>query len=125
MVRVNLVPPRELMDQHLVAEYVEIMMLVGHTKKYPSLDGIPETYRLGEGHIKFFKNKLGYLKKRHELISREMKRRGFRTDKKLDLKGFGKEYFVDWVPGEKDFKVIRARIKEKIQAKPEYWRYSG
>ncbi|MCA9485382.1 MAG: pyrimidine dimer DNA glycosylase/endonuclease V [Nanoarchaeota archaeon] len=125
MVRVNLVPPRELMDQHLVAEYVEIMMLVGHTKKYPSLDGIPETYRLGEGHIKFFKNKLGYLKKRHELISREMKRRGFRTDKKLDLKGFGKEYFVDWVPGEKDFKVIRKRLREKINMKRDWYRYSG
>jgi hypothetical protein len=32
-------------------------MLIGYVRKFPDLVGIPESYRLGEGHIKFFKNK--------------------------------------------------------------------
>ena len=125
MVRVNLVPPRELMDQHLVAEYVEIMMLVGHVRKYPKLEGIPEDYRLGRGHIKFFKNKLLYLKRRHELIVKEMLRRGFKAEKVLDLKVFGKEHLGDWEPRAGDFKIIRARLREKIALKRDWYRYSG
>ncbi len=75
MVRINLLNPKNLSDQHLIAEYLEIMMLAGYARKHPSLDGIPERYCLGKGHIKFFKNKLKYLEKRHGLIKKEMLRR--------------------------------------------------
>lgn len=125
MVRINIIHPKKLSDQHLIAEYLEMMMLVGYARNYPSLEGIPEDYRLGEGHIKFFKNKLKYLEKRHELIRKEMKRRGFATNKKIDLKGFGKEFLNDWKPGERDFKIIKKRLKERIEMKPEWYRYEG
>ena len=123
MVRVNLISPSKLSDQHLIAEYNEILMLVGYARKHPELMGIPESYRLGTGHIKFFKNKIGYLKKRHELIKTEMARRNFSANKTVFLKGFGEEYFCEWKPGKKDFEVIKARISEKIKMKPEFYRY--
>ncbi|MBN1157597.1 endonuclease, partial [Candidatus Woesearchaeota archaeon] len=83
MVRINLVEPKKLTDQHLVAEYNEILMLIGHVRKHPEIKAMPKEYILGKGHILFFKNKLVYLKKRHELIKNEMLRRGFKPKKTI------------------------------------------
>jgi len=85
MVRINLINPKKLADQHLIAEYDEILMLLGYVKKYPRLGKIPGKYSLGKGHILFFKNKLKYLKKRHELIKLEMKKRGLMQRKPSNL----------------------------------------
>ena len=74
MVRINLIKPRFLSDQHLIAEYDEILMLIAYIKKYSktNLDKIPNNYSLGKGHILFFKNKVLYLKNRHEKLKKEM-----------------------------------------------------
>ena len=39
MVRVNIINPNKLADQHLIAEYNEILMLLGYVRKYPKEDG--------------------------------------------------------------------------------------
>ena len=125
MVRVNLINPRNLSDQHLVAEYVEIMMLIGYVKKYPKIDEIPANYKLGPGHIKFFKNKLKYLQQRHEIIKKEMQRRGFKSEKKISLAKFPKNLKNEWKPNFEDKKKIKQRLKEKIRSRPNYHRYYG
>jgi len=43
-------------------------MLVAFIKKYPSLQNVPVDYRLGTGHMSFFKDKVIYLKNRHDLL---------------------------------------------------------
>ena len=53
MVRINIIEPRKLADQHLIAEYNEILMLFGYVRKHPRRENIPERYLLGPGHIKF------------------------------------------------------------------------
>lgn len=121
MVRVNLVNPEKLSDQHLVAEYNEILMLIAYIKKYPQLDNIPKKYCLGKGHMRFFKNKVLYLKKRHEIIKIEMKKRGFQTNKTINLESFGN----NWKPDDKDLKLIKTRIVSKLRLKPKYYRYYG
>jgi len=125
LVRVNLINPKKLADQHLIAEYNEILMLIGHVRKFPSVDGIPEKYVLGPGHIKFFKDKLKYVKKRHEVVKKEMKRRGFRTDKSIDLSEFHSRHKNDWKPTKRDFDLIKERISWKVRKKPSYYRYEG
>lgn len=126
MVRINLLPPRALADQHLVAEYDEILMLLGYVRRYPSHGpAIPPTYRLGKGHILFFKDKLLYLKKRHELLKAEMRKRGFVPTVTIDLDEFPPALRRDWRPKEDDFAIIRARIAEKLKKKPEWYRYYG
>lgn len=125
MVRVNLVEPRKLADQHLIAEYDEILMLLGYVRRYPLLEDLPKSYTLGKGHIKFFKDKLSYLKKRHELIKEEMRKRGFATQVTIDLGEFPKSHLNEWTPKEADYKIIRARITEKLLKKPDYYRYYG
>jgi deoxyribonuclease (pyrimidine dimer) len=126
MVRINIIDPCCLADQHLIAEYDEILMLLGYVKRYPKLnDDIPEKYRLGKGHIKFFKNKLKYLKKRHDMIKEEMKKRGFEPKVTIDLTNFNKELNNDWEPKSEDKFIIKNRLLEKIGMKPKYYRYYG
>jgi len=125
MVRVNLINPKFLADQHLVAEYAEILILAAYARAYPDLVGIPANYCLGTGHQKFFKNKLKYLKKRHESLKKEMKARGFHPKRTLSLRGFGKNHLNDWKAQKKDFLVIEKRLIERIKLKPEFYRYYG
>lgn len=123
MVRVNLVNPECLTDQHLVAEYDEMLMLVAYVREHQDLEGIPDDYCLGKGHIKFFKNKIGYLKKRHELLKKEMRRRGFVARKTLDARGIDKGMLKDWKPNPQDLRIIKKRLKQKVLLKPEWYRY--
>lgn len=125
MVRINIIDPKKLSDQHLIAEYNEILMLFGYVKKHPETYKIAHDYCLGKGHIRFFKDKLLYLKKRHELIKKEMHRRGFQKNKTINLDDFPKELRNNWKPKAKDFPIIKKRLREKINLKPEYYRYEG
>lgn len=123
MVRINIIDPKKLSDQHLIAEYNEILMLIGHIRKHPKTDSIPDSYCLGKGHIKFFKNKLNYINKRHNLLKTEMKRRGFNPQVSIDFKGISTSSMKDWTPEKDDFMIIKTRIMEKINKKPEFYTY--
>jgi len=127
MVRINLISPRFLSDQHLIAEYNEILMLVGYVRKYPKVlpNSIPPSYRLGKGHILFFKNKLGYLRKRHEALKAEMRLRGFRSIKTLPLSGLPAHLKKDWKPKPADFAVIKKRLAQKLGKKPNFYTWHG
>ena len=126
MVRINLINPKKLSDQHLIAEYNEILMLIGYVRKFPDIpEDISRDYLLGKGHMIFFKNKIKYLKNRHELIKKEMKKRGFKTNKTIILSEFKKNQKNDWKPGNKDKQIIKKRIIKKIKLKPEYYKYYG
>lgn len=127
MVRVNIINPKYLADQHLIAEYNEIMMLVGYVKKYPKtkLDKIPKEYTLGKGHMLFFKDKLKYLKKRHKTLISEMKNRKFSVNKSLSLSGISSNLNKDWNPSKQDKNIIKKRLVWKFKKKPEYYRYKG
>lgn len=125
MVRVNLISPEKLSDQHLIAEYDEILMLLGYVRRYPTPLGIPKEYTLGKGHIKFFKDKLLYLKKRHDLIKVEMKKRNFKTSVTIHLLEFPKELLNDWRPNKVAIAKIKERLSFKLRLKPKYYRYYG
>ncbi len=123
MVRVNLINPKSLSDQHLVAEYDEILMLISYIKKFPNTKDIPQEYCLGKGHMKFFKDKVLYLKARHEEIKKEMKKREFKTNKTISLDGFRKENLTNWKPKKADVEIITKRLSEKLRKKPKFYRY--
>lgn len=125
MVRINLISPKKLSDQHLIAEYDEILMLIAYIKKYPKIENIPEQYCLGKGHMTFFKDKVTYLKKRHEKLKDEMKNRNFKTNKTINLNQFNKNHKGDWNPKTPDLQIIKKRIISKIKLKPDYYRYYG
>jgi deoxyribonuclease (pyrimidine dimer) len=131
MVRINLINPKCLTDQHLIAEYDEILMLLGYVEKYPKIkiikgkSEIPEKYTLNKGHMKFFKDKLIYIKNRHELLKKEMLKRRFKPNKTINLNRYSKNLRNDWKPEKDDYEVITRRIMWKINKKPKYYRYYG
>ncbi|MCF7866576.1 pyrimidine dimer DNA glycosylase/endonuclease V [Candidatus Woesearchaeota archaeon] len=123
MVRINLINPYVLADQHLIAEYNEILMLLGYVKKTKKIENIPEKYKLGKGHIKFFANKIKYLKQRHEILKIEMKKRGFKPTKTINLKEYPIKLCNNWKSNEEDKKIIKQRIIEKLEQKPNYYKH--
>ena len=74
MVRINLINPNMLTDEHLVAEYVEIQMLVKFMCKYPFGD-VTNKYTLGKGHMNFFRDKPQFIYTRFLDVVNEINKR--------------------------------------------------
>lgn len=122
------IPPEYLFDQHLIAEYRELFIPLGQLRKldYKTKTPIPETLRLGKGHVVFWRDKQKYLARRHKALVEEMKRRGFQPNLSFwDEEEIPSEFWNDWEPTLKESQVIRMRIREKVLAKPTYWRMWG
>ena len=74
MTRVNVgIEPRELCDQHLIAEYRELPRCLSYTTKVAI--GL---FRLGPGHVKWCAQFKGSLAMRQNQLIAEMKLRGFK-----------------------------------------------
>ena len=60
MTRINAgIPPAELTNKHLIAEHREIKRIPNCIAKGKyKMEGIPDKFKLGTGHVKFFYNKL-------------------------------------------------------------------
>lgn len=112
MTRINTIDPRFLSDKHLGAEYRELPRILNDAKKRIELaisfgnwkatevkervarlaNDAPPSYRLGQGHVLFFRDKLAWLYRRHLQLKAEMQ---FRTS----LRGEGRvQYAIDLVP---------------------------
>lgn len=121
------IPPRVLADQHLIAEYRELPMVLGSLringfklKSEPRL-----IFGLGKGHINWYKTRLLYLKNRHNDVIDEMKNRGFKCDGvKFDINEAPTEFHNNWQPTLQDSMIIRQRIKEKLLLKPKFYKYN-
>ena len=131
MTRINIVPVEELMDQHLIAEYREITMIPGSlnrtlsSKKGLDYKKISDVYTLNTGHVYFFYDKGEYLYKRYNTLIVEMKKRGFKPDmsRKFPVDIFkDNDLLLDWTPTAFEYLIIRKRIQEKINMKPEWYK---
>lgn len=135
MTRVNLIPPSELMDQHLFAEFREIKMIPKALQRSLHARGIlgvcnmiPPAYTLGKGHVSFFYNKGSYLRLRYAVIRTELARRGINYDResRFDPDGVYDRHSAlldnKYRPTDAALALIRARIAEKIALKPTWYR---
>ena len=130
MTRINLVNPSELKDQHLIAEYREITMIPAalnrtlNSKIGLRREKISKKYTLNSGHVYFFYDKGRYLNNRYNEIVQEMKDRGFNPDpsRKFPKEVFPNELYNDWMPSLDEQKIVRQRIQEKINMKPNWYR---
>ena len=133
MTRINIIPTTELADQHLVAEYREMFMVgsaLQRSLKSPHWEKNkktwPSTFTLNSGHVKFFYNKGKYLHKRYDELVSEMKRRGMKPDPSRVFKRdqWPDELYLDWIPTEAEQLIVRQRIQERIDEKPEWYRWT-
>jgi len=118
MTRINIgIPPEELCDKHLLAELREIKRIPNNLKKgkYIMKD-LPIHFTLGKGHEKFFIDKIMYLHKRYEALYVESKVRNFNTTYFGDaFIGVPTKFYNDYVPSDRDIKIIKERINERLQ----------
>lgn len=136
MTRINMIPPVELRDQHLFAEFREIKMVPKSLARSVKARGacgvllrIPKAFTLGTGHVSFFYDKGAYLYERYEQLKQELDTRGvnynrgsvFDPDGLMRLEPWNKTYN----PTPEALQIIRQRIQEKIAMKPEWYKFYG
>lgn len=126
MTRINLINPRELTDQHLVAEYRELPRIFWIVKK-KLLENkeikVWKEYKMWRGHVIFFYDKLGFLEKRYYEIVKECKKRWFNISfSELDLSDIPKNYKKDFFPTKQDINISFSRIKDKLDNKKWFYK---
>lgn len=131
MTRINAtIPPSNLSDQHLIAEYVEIGGVSSVYRKRlesgKSSNDIPEKFTLGRGHVKFFLNKPLDIIKRFVNLKDEMLKRGFEANIPVSYiyDNFMPDnilYSTYYRYTQEDRELIRNRVIERLPAKPRYY----
>lgn len=117
MTRINVgVPPKKLTRQHLIAEHREIKRIPNVVSKGKfNLKGQPKEFTLGTGHVKFFYDKLGYLKRRYEELYSECCNRGYDVSYYGDAwNNIPVQLMGEYTPTERDIEIITQRINERL-----------
>ena len=130
MTRINLIPVEELTDQHLLAEHREIKRIpnVILSGKF-SLIWQPKEYTLWTWHIKFFYDKIEFLRFRYIELYNECIKRWFNVERYYNsfnevIYKYNKELCsIKYTPTQEAIKISRERIEEKIKAKPLFYKY--
>lgn len=114
------IDPINLTREHLLAEHREIKRIPNAISSGKAIiSDIPDSFRLGKGHVKFFYNKMGYLKKRYISIRDECYRRGYGvTNYESAWDGVPQELMRDWEPSDADTQIISERIAERLNKHP-------
>lgn len=118
MTRINAgFPVKQLTVKHLIAEHREIKRIPNTIKSGKAkIVNIPANFTLGTGHVKFFYNKLGYLKERYEELFRECVLRGYNVTYYGDcFNNLPNELMNNYTVTEEARKLIQDRIFQKLQ----------
>jgi hypothetical protein len=122
MTRINVIDPKELTRQHLIAEYKELPRIFTLVRKAiirgesPNDKRNPNEYTLGKGHVRFFYPRLGWLKRRFLALVNEMQRRGYSPQfTSQDISDIPLEWCGDYDPTEIAITINRARIKDRLK----------
>ena len=136
MTRINLVPPAELTDQHLFAEFREIKMVPKSLARSIAARGaagvlqrIPPAFTLNTGHVTFFYDKGAYLRERYTALKAELDNRSINYNRESELDPDGTMLDPMWsqpyTPTPQALEIIRARIAERIAFRPGWYRFQG
>lgn len=122
MTRINAgIPPRELTQRHLLAEHREIKRIPNTLAKRVQgthISNIPQGFRLGTGHVKFFYDKIKYLHNRYQAIYEECRARGYNVRDYNSAfeacRHIHPHLYNDWEPQQGDAAIIKQRIAERL-----------
>ncbi len=135
--RINIVNPSQLLDQHLIAEIREIKMLpkslVRSIKSARGLciSDISSTYTLNKGHGYFFYDKLLYIEDRFQELLQEAKERGFNITStelyypEFDYSSIPSTCYGNYEPTKEEQAINIERIDLRVQERPSFYRYCG
>lgn len=130
--RVNIINPKYLTDNHLIAEYREIKMSIYYyIRSKNSREGIDKSrinkrYTLSGGHAYMWYDKFGFINKRFNALVEEMRNRGFQANyTELNFSGIDSDAFGDFTPTQEDKRVNLDRVLERIAKQPDWYKYYG
>jgi deoxyribonuclease (pyrimidine dimer) len=119
MTRISVGYSKQLVDKNLNRERIEVLRIPNAIKKGTAkvdLKKIPKDFRLGQFHVVFFYNKIGFLKKHYEALTAECIRRGFNpTDYSDAFNDIPEHLMNDYTPTEYDRHIVRERITERLK----------
>lgn len=121
MTRINVIHPKHLTDQHLIAEYRELPRVFALARP---ITPEPTEYTLGKGHVQFFYTRTHFLARRQVVLIRECLTRGFNIqhvtapDPVPGCDG-------DWTPTVEAAGINLARLDDKIKQRPGWYTWSG
>jgi deoxyribonuclease (pyrimidine dimer) len=128
--RINVIPPNLLLDQHLFAEFREIKMLpkmfLRSKNSKQGLGTFGGKYTLNAGHGKCFYDKFNFIETRFEELKKEVLSRDYDIKDEflfLDLTKIPKEFFGDYVPTPEAIRINSERIIERVLDKPSFYKY--
>lgn len=124
MTRINVIAPRRLTDQHLLAEYRELPRVFALAAKATSVVPVPPDYTLGTGHVRFFYARTGYLAQRQQTLIQELLDRGYNlTHRTAPAPVLGRD--ADWTPDDVAGNINLARLREKLAKVGAKYTYYG
>lgn len=110
MTRINCVQPSELVDKHLFAEIRELPRLRHLRPRH----NVPQSYRMGTGHVLFFMDKGKYLEQRHRSLLAEWHRRNHQCNIPALKLDWPDDFMNDWMPDKVAMNINRERIQERL-----------
>ncbi len=135
MTRINLIPAKLLLDQHLMAEKKEINQLAGQMQKSlrsPNFNyyRLPQAYTLGTGHVRFWYPYGVFIRNRHREIYDECVRRNFKVEDNFnDVWKYctvgGHNYNRDFNPNQAQLNISANRILIRFEEKPDFYKFYG
>lgn len=131
LTRINTIDVEHLADQHLMAEYRELPMVIASLRRSKAskrgIPSIPEKYTLNSGHVKFFYDKGAWLFKRYYQLIKELERREYDIkpeERTVDWSVYQSDLWNDWCPTEVDKTINCERIILRLGEKTEFYRYN-
>ena len=123
MTRINsAIPVKSLTDEHLLAEHREIKRLPSVLYKSieaNTIDKLPASFCLGTGHVKFFLNKMLFIKKRYQQLHEECLNRGFNVeDYSSNFDNIPSSFNNDYTPTQEERILLIERITTRLSQSP-------
>jgi len=117
MTRINAsIKPFELSNSMLFAEYREIKRIPNTIKTGKAvIKNIPKQFKLEQNHVKFFYDKILYLKRRSDALYIECLNRGINApDYSECYKDIPSHLFNDWRETKESRELLKERINKRL-----------
>jgi hypothetical protein len=126
MTRINAgIRVSELSNSMLFSEYREAKRIPNSIKSGKAVvKNLPKEFKLDTNHVKFFYDKILYLKKRSDELYKECLRRGINAQDYSDCyKDIPIEFYNDWQETTKARELLKERINLRLTESKQVHRY--
>jgi len=116
MTRVSVGFTHQLCDKHLNRERIEVLRIPNKIKANKYVSKPIDKFTLNKGHELSLINKVGFLKKHYEALTKECIKRGFNpTDYSDAFNDIPSHLMNDYTPTQHDIQIVRERITERLK----------